>query len=113
MTNPALIAIDQDPLGVQCRRIKTSGVVDTLVKPLAGGEAAVCIFNKSSDPVCRSFDLHEIACRDFSGLPMSALYRCTELWENTVYETDGALSVKVPGHGVKVFRVRAVEKKED
>ena len=113
VTNPALIAIDQDPLGVQCRRIKTSGVVDTLVKPLEGGEAAVCIFNKSSDPVCRSFDLHEIACRDFAGLPMSALYRCTELWENTVYETDGALSVKVPGHGVKVFRVRAVEKQED
>ncbi len=47
VTNRALIAIDQDPLGVQCRRVKTTGIVDTLVKPLAGGEAAICVFNKS------------------------------------------------------------------
>ncbi len=113
VTNRALIAIDQDPLGVQCRRVKTTGIVDTLVKPLAGGEAAICVFNKSSDFVCRSFDVREIACSAFSGLPVAPMYRCTELWEDSVYETDGTLSVKVPAHGVKVFRVRAIDKKED
>lgn len=113
VTNRALIAIDQDALGVQCRRIKTTGLVDTLVKPLSGGEAAVCIFNKSSDAVCTSFDLRSIACNAASGLPVAPMYRLTELWDNTQYETDGTLYVKVPSHGVQVFRVTAVEKKED
>ena len=110
VTNKALIAIDQDPLGIQCRRIKTSGIVDTLIKPLENDELAVCVFNKSSDSVCRTFDVREFACYAYSGLPVSELYRCTELWENSVYETDGNLSVKVPAHGVKVFRVKALNK---
>ncbi|MBQ7545660.1 MAG: alpha-galactosidase [Clostridia bacterium] len=113
VTNRALIAIDQDALGIQCRRVKTSGVVDTLVKPLSGGEAAVCIFNKSSDVVCRSFDVREIAANRFSGLPDAGMYRCTELWEDSDYETDNTLSVRIPAHGVKVFRIRAIEPKED
>ncbi|MBQ7542720.1 MAG: alpha-galactosidase [Clostridia bacterium] len=113
VTNRALIAIDQDALGVQCRRVKTSGLVDMLVKPLEGGEAAVCIFNKTSDFVCRSFDVREIAADGFSGLRTSSMYRCTELWEKSDYETDGTLSVRIPAHGVKVFRIRAMENKED
>ena len=113
VTNRALIAIDQDKLGVQCRRIKTSGVVDTLLKPLAGGEAAVCIFNKSSDDVCRSFNVREISANRFSGLPEASMYRCTELWEDSDYETDSTLSVRVPPHGVKIFRIRALDTKED
>ena len=113
VTNKALIALDQDPLGIQCRRVKTSGIVDTLVKPLDGAEAAICVLNKSSDAVCRSIDVRQIACSSFSGLPVSALYSCTELWEDTVYETDGTLSFKIPAHGVKVFRVKALHKDKE
>ena len=113
VTNRALIAIDQDALGVQCRRVKTNGFVDTLVKPLSGGEAAICMFNKSTDTVCRSFDVRSIAAHGFSGLPQAPIYRCTELWEGSDYETDSALSVRIPAHGVKVFRVRAINNKED
>lgn len=113
VTNKALIAVDQDPLGKPCRRIKTSGIVDTLVKPLAGGEAAVCILNKSGDDICRSLDIRETVCSSFSGVPISSLYRCTELWEDSVYETDGTLSVKVPAHGVKVFRIKALQKNKE
>ena len=112
VTNRALIALDQDPLGVQCRLVKKSGLVDTLIKPLAGGEAAVCIFNMSGDTVCRSFNVRELACTAFAKLPVCEMYRCTELWEDSVYETDGALSVKIPSHGVKVFRICPIEAKE-
>ena len=48
VTNKELIAIDQDKLGKQCKRI-VKGDVDVLVKPLKEGKTAVCIFNKSSE----------------------------------------------------------------
>lgn len=48
ITNKELIAIDQDKLGKQCKRI-VKGDVDILVKPLENGKTAVCIFNKSSE----------------------------------------------------------------
>jgi hypothetical protein len=44
-----MIAVNQDLLGIQCRRFKTNGIADTLIKPLAGDELAVCFFNKGSE----------------------------------------------------------------
>lgn len=46
LKNREVIAIDQDPLGVQCRRVRKDGLVDILVKPLENRELAVCFFNK-------------------------------------------------------------------
>ena len=47
VTNKELIAIDQDALGKQCKRI-VKGDVDILVKPLTDRKTAVCVFNKTS-----------------------------------------------------------------
>ncbi|MEG2676022.1 MAG: alpha-galactosidase, partial [Clostridia bacterium] len=47
VTNANLIAINQDSLGKQAKRIKT-GLVDILAKPLDGGKVAVCVFNKGA-----------------------------------------------------------------
>ena len=107
VTNRELIAIDQDSLGVQCNRIST-GIVDTLVKPLAGGEVAVCVFNKSADKTCSSVDIKDIASRT-SAIEVADLYTCKEIWEETVYETDGMLYFEIPSHGVKVFRIKVKE----
>lgn len=38
LKNREVIAIDQDPLGVQCRRVRKDGLVDILVKPLENRE---------------------------------------------------------------------------
>lgn len=112
VTNKDLIAVDQDPLGIQCKRVRTNGIVDMLVKPLVNHEAAICIFNKSSDVVCRTFDIREYICSSFADVPVSDSYRCTELWEKSVYQTNGSLSVRIPPHGVKVFKIQAIDHKE-
>ncbi len=108
VTNKELIAIDQDPLGVQCRRI-SSGLTDVLVKPLEGGEIAVCVFNKSIDKVCTSVDIRDIASREEFSIDVADLYLCKEIWEETEYETDSKLYFEIPSHGVKVFRVKVKE----
>lgn len=54
VTNPRLIAIDQDPLGKQAKRI-VKGDTDVLVKPLSGG-TAVCVLNKKDSRSAYSVD---------------------------------------------------------
>jgi len=107
VTNRDMIAIDQDPLGAQCRRIESNGLQDVLVKPLAGGEAAVCFFNKASESRPFSLRLASVAALDFSGLPFADSYRATDLWSHYAQDVADEIQCSVAPHGVKVFRVKA------
>ncbi len=108
LTDKDLIAIDQDEKCIPCRRIKTTGICDILVKPLANGEAAVCFFNKAPKVMPMTASLKSIANMTFAGLPMSQDgYDCTDLWEKTTVQASDVLSAVVPSHGVKVYRVKA------
>ena len=51
LTNKALIAIDQDPLGKQGRRIRKKNELEVWMKELSGGSMAVALFNRSGNPV--------------------------------------------------------------
>ena len=102
LTNPAMIAIDQDPLGIQCRRIK-AGLTDILVKPLSGARAAVCVFNKTKKSVCVPLDFKKIANEPFVQLPQKDGYLVRDVWEDLTYEGTTSLSAETPAHGVKVY----------
>lgn len=108
ITNKDLIAIDQDALGMQCRRISTSGVADTLVKPLENGDFAICFFNKGSE--ARDFEqtINGILCQEYIHMPYTDNYEIVDLWTKETQTVTSAIRASVPGHGVKVFRVRAV-----
>jgi len=49
VTNPALIAINQDALQLQASRYTVQSGLDLLLKPLADGSVALCLFNKSDE----------------------------------------------------------------
>ena len=38
---------NQDPLGIQARRVSVSGLLETWVGPLSGGRFAAALFNRS------------------------------------------------------------------
>ena len=105
LTNKGMIAVNQDPLGVQCRRIDTNGLQDTLLKPLANGDVAICFFNKASESKPFSLHLHAAASRGDVKLPFAEAYNVTDLWSKRVFEVEETLTTTVPPHGVKVFRV--------
>lgn len=107
LKNADLIAVDQDEKCVPCRRIKTTGIYDVLVKPLVGGEVAVCLFNKGPKEMQIGTSLRAVSNLAFAGLPSAESYTCTDLWEKTSADTMDMLSAVVPAHGVKVYRVRA------
>ena len=108
LTEKDVIAVDQDKLGIQCKRVKTNGISDILVKPLENNDVAVCFFNKgiSSKEICYDInDLHNIT--DVT-LTRADKYICKELWDKTEEIVTDKVSATVPSHGVKIFRISAV-----
>lgn len=101
VTNKNLIAINQDPLGIQCRRIKKGGV-DTLIKPLADGSFALCFFNKFGGPKKASCSLRAL---ESYGLQFSEKYTVTDLWTEEQQEVSDKITTKVNKHGVKVYKI--------
>lgn len=105
LTNKDVIAVDQDKLGIQCKRIKTNLFHDILVKPLSDNEVAVCFFNKAKSNAfmtCNIADIHNLV--DVT-LPKASSYKCVELWDKTEEIIADKLSTTVVPHGVKVFRI--------
>ena len=108
ITNKELIAIDQDVLGIQCKRIRTNGAEDILVKPLVDGEFALCFFNKASSSSKMSCSVSEIVSKSFVTTPYSNNYSFKELWSGEEGVTSDVIVASVNGHGVKIFKVRSI-----
>lgn len=107
LTNKDVIAVNQDKLGIQCKRIK-AGLKDILVKPLENNEVAVCFFNKTSSKAeisCNINDIHNVINVT---LPKTQKYLCKELWDKTETVVSDTISVSVESHGVKVFKISAI-----
>ena len=93
LTNPEVIAVDQDSAGIQGHRIKEEGPIAILMKPLKDGSKAVGFFNREQGVVTVEVKFSDI------GLPGDASVR--DLWERKdLGRFQGSFSVDVPEHGV-------------
>ncbi|WP_433182763.1 NPCBM/NEW2 domain-containing protein [Actinoallomurus sp. CA-150999] len=101
LTNREVIAVDQDPLGVQGAPIGTDGGRDVFVKPLKNGDRAVALFNESDAPQRIGTSATAV------GLPAAPGYTVRDLWAHTTRETAGTLAATVPAHGTVLLRVSA------
>jgi alpha-galactosidase len=54
LTNPEVISVDQDKLGISAIRWMKYGDLEIWFKPLDGGDFAFCLINRGKEPV--SFD---------------------------------------------------------
>ena len=93
LTNRAVIAVDQDPLGRQGYPVTSSGGHWVLTKPLADGHRAVLLFNQTNSPATISATTAQV------GLGSAAEYAMLDLWTGTASETTGVISAVVPAHG--------------
>ena len=99
LTNKAVIAVDQDPLGQQGQLIAQDGPVYTVAKPLAGGDVAVLFVNTSDDPVQAS------TTAQAAGLAQAGAYSVRNLWTSSDQETAGTITASVPAAGSVMYRV--------
>ncbi len=107
LTNKDVIAVNQDKLGIQCKRIKTNGLHDILVKQLENNEVAVCFFNKGLSTVSMSISINDIHNVVSITLPKATSYTCRELWDKTEETITDVLEASVVSHGVKIYRISA------
>jgi alpha-galactosidase len=98
LTNPEIIAVDQDKKGVQGHRVWEEGSLEIWAKPLADGSQAVGLFNRTEAPFKMTLELRSI------GAPNSAKIR--DLWEHKDLGTiQDSYAVEVPKHGVVMLKV--------
>ncbi len=101
LSNRAVIAVDQDPLGIQARRVRREGSIDILSRPLVGGAHAVLFFNRGPRAARATVRLTTLGIRRSPVL-------LRNLWSGRTAVVRGRITVRVASHGVAMFRIRAV-----
>ncbi len=100
LTNPGMIAVDQDPLGKQGHLVTRDGNIQVWTRHLKGGALAVGIFNLSESAGSNTSTWISLG---LDGAPK----RITDIWTQKPVQVPGTkeITTKVPGHGVAFWRV--------
>ena len=111
ITHRDVIAIDQDPLGIQGLRLKKEGDLQYWFKPLADGAWAFCLLNGGEQPQTVTLDWSKLDFTDdLSGLSPSfgsVTYTVKDLWNASVkpFKTTKPVTVTVAPHDVITYRL--------
>ncbi len=100
LTNPEIIALDQDPLGKQGTKVRDDGEFEVWSKVLADGSRGVVLFNRGPSEARIAFSWTEI------GYPARLSAKVKDLWlHKELGKFKGGFGATVPSHGVVVLRV--------
>jgi alpha-galactosidase len=106
LTNDEVIAVNQDALGKQATCVQTIGDLRIYVKELEDGSRAVGFCNFGLEKV-------DISYKDLNKLGISGRQKVRDLWRQkditTIHADKEALSVKVPVHGVTLYKFTPVK----
>ncbi|HKN36517.1 MAG TPA: glycoside hydrolase family 27 protein [Terriglobales bacterium] len=98
LMNREVIAVDQDPKGVQGHRMWDEGPLEIWVKPLADQSQAVGLFNRGESALSITLNLR--------ALGMSGPAKLRDLWEHKdLGPVQDSYTAEVPKHGVMMLRV--------
>ncbi|MGO4457800.1 NPCBM/NEW2 domain-containing protein [Streptomyces sp. M-16] len=100
LSNPDVIAVDQDPLGRQGTVVSDSGGLVVMVKELENGDRAVSLTNETGSASTVSTTM------DALGIGSRGPYALKDLWTKAVStNTSGTISVSVPSHATVAYRI--------
>jgi alpha-galactosidase len=110
LTNKDIIALDQDPLGIEAFRFYAFDGIEIWVKPLADNEMAVCFLNRSGHPQEVNYDWKQHIINDtFSKTSIDfnqTNYKLRDLWEKKEIGTTGkTFKQTIPADDVVVLRL--------
>jgi alpha-galactosidase len=98
LTNSEVIAIDQDPKGVQGHRVWDEGPLEIWVKPLADGSQAVGLFNRGESALKITVNFKLLGIND----PM----KVRDLWRHAdLGEMRDSYTANVAKHGVVLLKL--------
>jgi alpha-galactosidase len=100
LLNKAVIAVDQDRLGEQGRRVDAKGDMEVWMKPLVGGARAVLFLNRGETPGTIGVKWGAL------GYPARLEATATDLWTGEVFDHQSSgLTRTVRPHSVVMLRV--------
>jgi alpha-galactosidase len=99
LLNKDVIAIDQDPLGVQGKQVRDADGIHVIVKPLKDGGKAVAVFNEGDKAKDVSVTAAEL------GLKAGGAYTMRDLWAHTDAKGDGSIKAKLEPHATVMYRI--------
>ena len=109
LTNKDVIAINQDPLGIQAMTWIDEGEIQVFVKPMAKGEFAMLFLNRAD--VARDYQFvwqqHDFS-DDFSRHKINfakQTFSWREVWRGEQGSTRTPYRMTIPAHGVAVLRL--------
>jgi alpha-galactosidase len=101
LTNKEVIAIDQDPLGREGRRVRRAGGLEVWARQLADGGRAVALLNRTGA------EAHITAEWPDLGYPAHISAKVRDLWaKKDLGEMSGSFSAAVPSHGVVMVTIK-------
>lgn len=108
--NKNMIAIDQDPLGIQGLRYRTESGLEYWLKPLQSGAWAFCILNRTLSPRTITLDFADFHMFDnLSRLTFetgSHNYKVYNIWAGKEEApSNKTRKVTIPAHDVVVYRL--------
>jgi alpha-galactosidase len=99
LTNPEVVAVDQDRLGVQGQRVAQEGQLEVWVKPLADGCKAVGLFNRGESPMPVTAYFRDVGVGDAAAV--------RDLWQKRDLGVfHSSFTAQVPSHGVVMVKVK-------
>jgi alpha-galactosidase len=111
LTNKEVIAVNQDALGIQGFKYEVKDSVETWVKPLQGGDWALCFLNRSSSARSFSFDWQQATITDSISNavfhPATTLYTIKELWhKKEAGDTRKPVTITIPSRDIWMVRLQ-------
>ncbi|MNE64950.1 Alpha-galactosidase A precursor [compost metagenome] len=109
LTNKEVIALNQDPLVYQARRLVDNGDLEVWAKPLRStmsGEVAVALLNRSTKKEAMTLNLSTI------GIDVSKGYFMRDLWAKKDFVTfkEEQQQFEIPAHGIIVLKIKGTMK---
>lgn len=104
LTNREVIAVNQDPLGLQAKKVKDSGDLEIYAKPLSDGSWAVALLNRNGTTAIMELDWKKDLGLDWENVTIRDLWK----HESEQMDTD-TYSAEVIGHEAKVLKVIKTE----
>ncbi|WP_343227576.1 glycoside hydrolase family 27 protein [Rhodanobacter sp. 7MK24] len=100
LTNREVIAVDQDPLGIEASRVAKQGDYEVWARPLKGGGRAVLLLNRGATAHAITVDWADL------NLPASLRMKVRDLWTHKdLPAARGSFTADVPSHGVAMLRI--------
>lgn len=104
ISNKEVIAVNQDPLGVQAKKVRMEGDPEIWAGPLSGYRVVVVLLNRGPWRVSLTANWEDI------GLPPNTVVEARDVWRHKTLKTQfvGNLTATMDSHACKMFVLRPI-----